>query len=848
MRQHLELWIDGVSADLDEKTTINFNYTMEDLTNPAIVKYSFTQPLTLKGTSTNNRIFSHIYRPDRLTRSGFNPQTQTPFILTYNRHLLERGFLELDKVEHNGSDITYTITLYGGLGSFFYALSYRADGEKKTLADLDYFGDGSELYYDCYAEQVSDAWAALGKSYDRTKKWHHINFAPCYNGIPSEGFSADKAVMLFSDHAPYPDNMSNNGVGQYQPAHFIQLSQEYDEWATRDLRAYMQRPVVRMRSIFEAIKDTAQNGGFNVELDESFFYSQNPYYADAWITRPLVNSLELSNVSGVADVSIQTAPQLSSASNPASVRVNVFVGNATNIETRGTISAYVHITLENSEGLSVGDTFDLRSYYGEYQLLEYTLRAFSFDGEEIYGDTADASMLTFRWDGREAVSTSRVAFNLTRTTGVGWFEIQGQLIGDFTLRSTESQSEAYNIATIYLGESGSNVSYEGSTSVRSGARITQNDILKTEGTPADYLLSYCKMFGLHFILDKLTNTIRIATRNTLYGEAQTLNIESRIDRSKKMTTTPFVFDARLYDFGVENTEGAYAEYYKGVYGRDYGTHRVNTGYAFDSSNKNVMESVIFKGAAEVMARGRYFNRIEQGGKKIPSVFLDSGHKVTYVNVNNSSESFDYDIPSVNRSATITYINDEYKSYDSQSRLQFCDEEDKPVDGEDVLVIYRKKEAYNAILSDDEVALFNKYNEGTPCWLLQAFTNTIQLPLFSRYSFNGSTIAASLDFGVPAEIDIPGISHGNGATIYERGWAEYLADRYNVDSKVVTCNVDWRGIQVGENLLRNFYYFDGAVWVLNKIINHSLTSYNTTQCEFVKVQNVTNYQYGQNYDI
>ena len=238
----------------------------------------------------------------------------------------------------------------------------------------------------------------------------------------------------------------------------------------------------------------------------------------------------------------------------------------------------------------------------------------------------------------------------------------------------------------------------------------------------------------------------------------------------------------------------------------------------------------------------------QGGQRIPSVFLDAGHKVTYVNPNNSGDTFDYDIPTINRSATIEYINATYKSYDSYPRLQFCDEENAPIDGEDVLVIYSGNKAYDIMISDDDSAMFATYNDGVPCWILHASGTQYPLPIFSRYTMSGKKVNVSLDFGIPAEIDIPGITHPSGKTVYDRGWAKYLADRYNVDTKVVKCNVDWRGIQVGEHLLRNFYYFDGAIWVLNKITNHDITGYGTTQCEFVKVQSKTNYLYGQNYDI
>ena len=37
---------------------------------------------------------------------------------------------------------------------------------------------------------------------------------------------------------------------------------------------------------------------------------------------------------------------------------------------------------------------------------------------------------------------------------------------------------------------------------------------------------------------------------------------------------------------------------------------------------------------------------------------------------------------------------------------------------------------------------------------------------------------------------------------------------------------------------------GSIWVLNKITNHSLTGFATTECEFVQVQDTDNYLIGQ----
>ena len=839
----LELIINNTKADIDNDALVLFNYAMEDMTNPAIVKNSYSQTVKLKGTPTNNKIFSHIYRGDRLTFSGFNPQQRTPFKIMRGGEFLEQGYLKLDKVERNGHDISYNVTLYGGLGSFFYALSYREDGEKMTLADLDYMGNGQKISYQAYADEVKNAWRALDLIYDRSNKWHHINFAPCYNGIPADDFSADKAVFddyLAEMHAPYPLTQTKDG-NTYFASHFVQLSKEYDEWEMRDLRAYMQRPVVRMRSIVEAICDKAQSNGFSVSLDSTFFDSNNPYYDRLWMTRPLINSMEIAASSGTLDITIPSAPQITKDNHTAVVRLGTSIRTEGNVSISGTIEADIKVRLLGAT-LPVGTELNLRSFAEEYPSFKYTLRLKSFNGAEIGSIDTYVSRNIFVWDGSEA--TAHIAFELPKTTNVSWLEIEGSLSGgDFTLRNVSNQSEAFTMSEIYLAESGSDMLYEGGSTARSGSYISQDDILKTEGTPADYLLSLCKVFGLHFLFDKTSNTISIVTRNTLYEGAKRIDIDSRIDQSKTISTIPYVFDAKLYDFNVEYGESAFAEYYKTAHSRAYGLHRVNTGYAFDADHKDVMESVVFKGAPEVSARSRCFNKVYTD-RYIPSVFVDAGHKVTYYRNGNAADTFDYDIPSASRDAYIAPLNPKYSGYDTISRLQFCDADNSPIDVEDVLVLYNGEKDDYAIVTDDNVAVESKYNDGIPCWSLMATTVTQSLPIFSRYFYSDNEITHSLDFGTPAEIDIPGIRHPSGVTIYERYWSNYLTDRYNVDTKVVTCNVDLRGIRVSEDMLRDFYYFNDAVWVLNKIINHSLSGDSTTTCEFIRVQNTSNYKSGQ----
>lgn len=840
MRRDISLYINNQRADLDNEAIIQFIYTMEDLTAPAVVKNSYSQQVTLKGTPTNNRIFGHLYRTDRVTGLGFNAMRKMPFEIYKNGSLLESGYVKVDNIECKGEVITYKVTLYGGLGSFLYALSYKADGEKMTLADLTY--TSTPISYQITKEAVQEAWNALGTSYSKDNKWHTINFAPCYNGIPSEDFSADKAIdACYNKHYSLSTIESSN---KYTTNNFVKLSKSYDEWQTKDLRSYMQRPVVRVRSIFEAIKDAAINGGYDVELDSTFFHTDNPYYNDAWVTLPILNTLELGEDSGTVAVSV-SGGYLSSG-NKSVIFCPTFNKSLEGATSSITLTCAVRAQLYSTP--SDGESLSFESEYGEGASYRYTMTLHRYDGEQIGDAITKVAPTSFKYYAslNAALSTSNITFNVEGVEGLSYIKISGVMDTDIWTMIGSNVQQSYSVAQVSLVNDGTcEIAYTGYKTARSGSTITQGDLLRTEKTPADYILSYCKMFGLHFSFDKSARKVTIYSRNKWYQEAQHLNIAKRIDMSKARTITPYVFNAKWYDFKTEGIEAAFAEYYKTVYGKEYGEQIVNTGYDFGEEHNKVMESVLFKSAAEVKARGRYFNIIKQSGQLTPSVYLDGGHTVMYVE-DGGTNSVDREITPVNASATITYLDEVFKSYDAESRLQFCDDENSPVDGENVLVLYDGKRDYYASLSDDTAEML-ALNENTPCWVLNVPSAPLALPKFSRYNTSDKVVLYSLDFGTPLEVDIPDITLGESASIYSRAWSAYVADRYDADTKVLKCFVDWRGIEVGEALLRNFYYFDNAIWVLNKITNYSVTSYATTECEFVKVKSVANYQEGQEFE-
>lgn len=870
MRRKISLYIADQLVDLDDQSFILFNYTMEDMTNPAIVRNSFSQSITLKGTPNNNKIFGGIWRSDRETTGGgtsgayFDPTRKTTFTI-YNElnEVLESGYCKLDSISRKRSRVEYKVSLYGGLGAFFYALSYDEEGNKRTLADLKFTGQNApetELDFPITKDSVLGAWKRLNGDASQSALWDIINFAPAYNGLPSGLFDASKALIVAENAGlSVPEGYSTtNGYV------LATLPMEYTEWETKDLRSYLQRPVIKMSKVIEAICQSYNNGGYEVELDDVFFSSANPYFNDTYLTLPIINTLSVLGEESEGTLAFGDTINLPTGigGNP-STQYGVNINFVPKVALRSSASRnlYMHTIQEIGE---------LRYIYRANYIV-YTGIAYDTEGNILQ---------------RKSVSVGTSSEYAGALDYVGYFTPQGVWVGDDIDLSFESVGISYikisqEIASVWgslddewqpdedpipmpmtiwedadferpftiteYGKEGKKCTFTYATSetARSGAIITKSNLLSSDKTPADYLLSFCKMFGLIFKYDKALKKVSILQKRNFYQD-NVIDLTDRVDVGEDIRISPFVFDSKWYNFGVKYENGEYASYYSNLYDRIFGLQRVNTGYEFNADSKNVMDSVIFRGAVEVLEKSKYFVDIMQGGKHIPSVFQDSGGTYT---LKKYGEGEEFDLPSVSATAVKTWLNSEFKTCDIFSKVQFHDSGNESYDERDTLLFYRGIQDLTGItnryaVTDDNTRMM-EMNDNTPCWLLDyqlvdPSSAVTFLPMFSRYKWYRNIITKSLDFGTPAEVDIPDVIFHVDSSIYKQYWSRYITDRYDNDSKVMTCKVNLSGMQVDESLFQSFYFFDGALWALNKIINHSLTTWDETECEFVKVQDKSNY--------
>ena len=284
----IKLYINGKLVDCSEDLSLPITYTTEDLKNPTIVKNSFSKTITIPGTKENNKLFEEIYKLDRrqaYNNWNFNPSKRVDFTIYNNGDVVESGYAQLNKINLKDEIVSYEITLYGGLGDFFYGLKYNEDGTAKTLADIRYFiknDDGVLLPADDELTfQINKDFVKMTYNYRREDSIPgFVKFIPAYNGLYEDFDNEHCLINTYNKPDPtifptnhYDESKTYTTVNGYA---YAALNKSYTEWETRDLRSYMQRPAIKLSKLIESIC-REENSGYKVYFDETFFNVDNPY-------------------------------------------------------------------------------------------------------------------------------------------------------------------------------------------------------------------------------------------------------------------------------------------------------------------------------------------------------------------------------------------------------------------------------------------------------------------------------------------------------------------------------------------------------------------------------------------
>ena len=955
MIDNIKLYINDRLVEFTANPNILWTYQSTDMSNPTNIKNGFTKTVTIDGTPNNNDIFGHYWDIERfLTGSGsggayYNSSKKVPFQLFYGSDLYEDGYAKLDSIDNNGAKITYKLTLYGGLGDYFQCLSATDDGKEKKLSDLTYMENGGadEFDFTINIDTVNKAWGVLrgtvNPNFAENKKWKHINFMTAYNGYPSD-FDADKVIINTSGTTlkNYALNSDDNKTYRTNNGWTIgTLPSEMTEWEMRDLRSYLQRPVIKMSSIIEACCNPDNNGGYEVELDPDFFNSDNEYWSKTYLTLPQIQNLEYSNeqqilegaqlilgaVSGnptevmyedmmfdlgeiqsnMSSITLKTTIKTYSAGYHYSSYLWFwnFNGNSTHPSWDYFGSLFVQLIAMNGDTVvGASEVYNLTSpirhngnlYYGHNgrypdspgidpetgrqkmsngskyvpymnQPIYNTLGYFDTDGFRIetahtssgstfaatpyeftfhidnIGTTVTGLKMVYYWGASEKkVKHEHSNYVFNRPYSNGWIADDGYSSFSVSASSLSLGIVSHNLNAVM-----------GDSLGRTGTKITKALLLNTESTPCDYLLSYCKMFGLHFVKELGEKKIHIMTRKTFYERSNVVDLTDYIDQGKDSKIVPILFDTKWYEFLQEKDESALQQKYLTTKGVEYGEKILNTGFEFNVEKKNLLEENCIKSGIEALEKSKWFSCYNNDSVMRPWMCL--GLKYTLWQ---GKDEFEYNA-GIGNVGTQLQLNEGQglKYYDVVPKLQFHDEDNSPTDGNNVLVFYSgfknvsagRSNPISYILSDDSVYQ-TQMNEGTPCWLFttQEVVNDKRLcykldriPVFERYltGQDSGTIQKSLDFGSAQELYVPHYNLTDDTNIYYNFWRSYLTDLFDTNTRSLTCYMRVIG-RPNPEWFRRFYWYQNALWSLNKLSDWNPASNGTTKAELIKVQDLADY--------
>lgn len=294
MRKNIKLFINNQEVDYSEELSLPITHTLEDFKNPTIVKNSFSKSISIPGSKNNNKIFGDIYKLDRFLASHpnsiagvtFDPSKRVDFQLFDNGSLIESGYMQLNSISMIDKVVYYNITLYGGLGDFFYNLKYDKEGNQRTLADLQFFVEDEDgnvldrdnefdfrinkyLVEDCFNYHPTDDSSNTLKDF--------LTFIPAYNGV-YENFDNETCLVNTNEDDVFTKVINADGK-TYTPFNgygVASLNNAYTEWDIRDLRSYKQRPALKVSKLLKTIC-REENSGYKVNFDYTFFNSGNPY-------------------------------------------------------------------------------------------------------------------------------------------------------------------------------------------------------------------------------------------------------------------------------------------------------------------------------------------------------------------------------------------------------------------------------------------------------------------------------------------------------------------------------------------------------------------------------------------
>ena len=359
-----------------------------------------------------------------------------------------------------------------------------------------------------------------------------------------------------------------------------------------------------------------------------------------------------------------------------------------------------------------------------------------------------------------------------------------------------------------VSTSGKNCLFSGNTGITSGSYVSFKDMVDSDVTQGDFLINFSKLFGLVYDTDSIAydNTIRLKTRNSYHKDYKIIDWTDKIDYSKSFKQTPLTFKTKYLSLAYNPMESYYEKKYLKTYDDAYGIQKIDTGFDFNDNTTQLINNQLFK--QTVMVKGEAL----LNGGPVPAYFDKENNERSPIDAQYSLLFWNQDSSLNNYSPNIQIIDDVLEMHDASIG---GDEEPCWVDTSRVSDFRSVKLHAPSTLRSHEI------QQSADKKITQVFSWDLGYPQSNYAKWSTSTYPSS-------------------ATIYSNYWKSYIADLYDVNTRILKCYVYLSPTDMTKFSFKNFVKIGDTLWHPNQIIDYNPLSKNPVQVELIKVNDISAY--------
>ncbi len=856
---NIELYLEGKPVELDKDVNMALTYSFSDLEDPAAITGDFSKEMTIKGTPANNALFGQIWRFDRKLIPNdatnlsiyFNASKRTDAQIVIAGAVFKSGYVKLTGISNSKGSIQYKIVFYSKMCEVLHTIN------EQKLRDLPFPND---LLHVLNAQTIASSWNS-----NPSGVFEYLTYLMSNSGLYEEFESSKWLTKDSSGKLVVADilngvELDEQATGEYRsyyqrPALRIKplidlIAQEHG--ITLDPTFFNAENPYYASSVMSLPRYTMS--GFE-EVDSATdieevdgILSAKTFPADIELPLKLKGDGVRFSTTYSQEINIEGYGQKELA-------IEFRLAISANVNTENYIDYGIVGRYNGNYSLvpfAVGATATIDG------------KDYSMKNPYVGGGTGGLAFEVFGGLNATGIWYDGNAFPVKEIVNPNWFYTGFRPMGErytglmpyrFTLDNlpagakkatikisvdlpdsgnymsdlstnklitvdeyiitiremavvpTEGVVNLDNYYPYTAGFTGKNATFSDFKKIRSGYEVTKKEIIDDELTTGEFLIDYCKLFGLLFTTDD-SGKLSIISRDQFFSNPKIEDWTGKVDRSKQMEITPLTFDVSKFIMKYADGGTFYEDYYQDKTGSVYGSQEIRTGYEFENNEKNVFEETIFNTPIT--------------SKENTRVLV--GNKMVFINDNR-------ELPALFEKDGATRVQS-----DSKYHLLFFNG----------YAPFDSSMGNKVIISDDNAQMLNEdIGGGQYCWCdfstvsIDDVVTLIKYPFFSTMDKSGKY---SWLFGVPLEnyAGIPPAKFSESATIYNRFWASYFEDVYAVDNKRMTCYVKLSYFDVNQLSFANFVRIDGAIWHLNKVIDYNPASDVPTKVEFVQVRDISAY--------